>query len=149
AFTAEDERFLVAVAQHVALALDNARLFGESERRTRELTLLNEINRAISASLDLDVVMDRAAHALADQLGYRYVSIYQFDGEQLICKASVADSDTGNIWDITTGVIGRVARTGRASYVTNVHADPDYVIGHGMCFRKFVCRLFEKGACSA
>lgn len=129
-FTASDERFLVAVAQHVALALDNARLFAESERRARELTLLNEISRAISASLDLDVVMDRAAHALSDQLGYHYVDIYQLEGEQLICKASVGDSSTGQAWDMGTGIIGRVARTGRAAFVLNVAADADYKIGH-------------------
>lgn len=130
AFTTEDERFLVAVGQHVALALDNARLFGESERRTRELTLLNEISRAISASLDLDDVMARAAHALSDQLGYRYVSIYQFEGEQLVCKATVNDRTDSSVWDISRGVIGRVARTGRSALVTNVAQDTDYVSAH-------------------
>lgn len=130
AFTTEDERFLIAVAQHVALALDNARLFAESERRTRELTLLNEISRAISASLDLDVVMERAAHALADQLGYRYVSIYELEGDFLHCKASVADRERGSLWDISRGVLGRVARTGRSAFTVNVETDPDYVIGH-------------------
>lgn len=130
AFTSEDERFLIAVAQHVALALDNARLFAESERRTRELTLLNEISRAISASLDLDEVMQRAARALADQLGYRYVSIYEFDGDQLVCKATVADNDSLESWDVSRGVIGRVARSGRAAFITNVQADPDYVNAH-------------------
>lgn len=130
AFTGEDERFLIAVAQHVALALDNARLFAESERRARELTLLNEISRAISASLDLDEVMQRAARALADQLGYRYVSIYEFDGERLLCKASVADYSSLESWDVSRGVIGRVARTGRAAFITNVQSDPDYVNAH-------------------
>lgn len=130
AFTTEDERFLIAVAQHVALALDNARLFAESERRTRELTLLNEISRAISASLDLDEVMQRAARALADQLGYRYVNIYEFDGDRLLCKATIPDNESPEAWDIARGVIGRVARTGRAAFITNVQSDPDYVNAH-------------------
>ncbi len=130
AFTTEDERFLVAVGQHVALALDNARLFGESERRTRELTLLNEISRAISASLDLDDVMTRAAHALSDQLGYRYVSIYQFEGERLVRKAAVNEREDEQEWNISRGVIGRVARTGRPALITNVSQDPDYVSAH-------------------
>lgn len=130
AFGPEDERFLIAVAQHVALALDNARLFAESERRARELTLLNEISRVISASLDLDVVMERAAHALADQLGFRYVGIYELDRDKLICKASVADRERGETWEISRGVLGRVARTGRSAFVLNVETDADYVIGH-------------------
>lgn len=130
AFTNEDERFLIAVAQHVALALDNARLFAESERRTRELTLLNEISRAISASLDLNVVLERAAHALADQLGYRYVNIYELDGDLLVCKASVPDPAHGERREIGRGVLGRVARSGRAAFVHNVETDPDYVLAH-------------------
>ncbi|MCC7163146.1 MAG: GAF domain-containing protein [Anaerolineae bacterium] len=130
AFTPQDERFLIAAAQHVALALDNARLFAESERRARELTLLNEISRAISASLDLDEVMQRAARALADQLGYRYVGIYELDGDQLVCKASIADVESNEPWDTSRGVIGRVARTGRAALITNVRADPDFVSVH-------------------
>lgn len=130
AFTNEDERFLIAVAQHVVLALDNARLFAESERRTRELTLLNEISRAISASLDLEVVMERAARALADQLGYRYVNIYELDGDVLVCKASVPDPAQGETREIGRGVLGRVARTGRAAFVHNVETDPDYVVAH-------------------
>jgi GAF domain-containing protein/anti-sigma regulatory factor (Ser/Thr protein kinase) len=130
AFSPDDERFLTSVAQHVALALDNARLFGEAERRARELTLLNEISRTISASLDFDIVVERAAHALSDQLGYRYVSIYVFEGEQLVCKASIGDRDQGDVWDTTRGVIGRVARSGRAAYLPTVTNDPDYVMGH-------------------
>lgn len=130
AFGPEDERFLSSVAQHVALALDNARLFGESERRARELTLLNEISRTISASLDFDVVVERAVHALSDEFGYRYVTIYQFEGEQLFCRASIGDRGAGTPWDTSRGVIGRVARTGRPVFITNVTADPDYVMGH-------------------
>ena len=145
AFTHEDERFLIAVAQHVALALDNARLFSESERRTRELTLLNEISRAISASLDLDVVLERAAHALADQLGYRYVSIYELDGDLLRCKASVADRERGETWDISRGVLGRVARTGRPALVTNVQADTDYVSGHDDVLAEICVPILREG----
>lgn len=138
AFAAEDERFLVGVAQHVALALDNARLFAESERRTRELTLLNETSRAINDSLDLDVVMDRAARTLSDQLGCRYVTIYEVYDGQLIRRASVADrSATGSAarpaernsptpLESARGIAARVARTGHAAFVLQVATDPDY-----------------------
>ncbi len=144
-FSPEDERFLISVGQHVALALDNARLFGESERRTRELTLLNEISRTISASLDFDVVVDRAAHALSDQLGYRYVSIYAFEGEQLYCRASIGGQEVGTTWDTTRGIIGRVARNGRPAFVTNVAADADYVVGHEDVVAKLCVPIMREG----
>lgn len=129
-FGPEDERFLVSVSQHVALALDNARLFGESERRAREMTLLNEISRTISASLDFDSVAERAARAISEQLGYQYANIYLFEGDQLVCKASVGDTDKGVIWDVSRGVIGRVARSGRAVFIPDIAEEAEYVIGH-------------------
>lgn len=131
AFTLSDERFLVAVAQHVALALDNARLFDDSVRRTRELTLLNEISRTISSSLDLDVVLERTARALSDQLGYRYVSIYSLEGGRLVCRAAIGDTGPiGGTWELESGIIGQVARTGRAVFVPDVKADRTYVMAH-------------------
>lgn len=127
AFTLEDERFLIAVAQHVTLALENARLFGETERRTRELTLINEISRALSASLELDVIIDRTVNALSDQLGYRYVAILELDGTMLNVKAQSGYSNLAASYRTSAGIVGRVARTGRPAFVTSPSTDPDYV----------------------
>jgi serine phosphatase RsbU (regulator of sigma subunit)/anti-sigma regulatory factor (Ser/Thr protein kinase) len=60
AFTEVHERFVVGIATHAAIAIDNARLY-ESERRTREaaeaarrrVTLLADAGRALTASLDV------------------------------------------------------------------------------------------------
>lgn len=127
AFAVQDERFLTAVAQHVVLALDNARLFSESERRARELTLLNEISRAISASLDLGVIESRTVHALANQLGYRYVALLELKGDMLYTKAYLGYAQLPPTCPLSWGVVGRVARTGHFAFVTNIAADPDYV----------------------
>lgn len=127
AFTVEDERFLIAVAQHLTLALENARLFGETERRTRELTLINEISRAISASLELDVIIDRTVNALSDQLGYRYVAILELDHAMLNVKAQSGYSNIASSFPTTTGIVGRVARTARPAFVTSPTTDPDYL----------------------
>ena len=54
-----------------------------------KLTLLNEISRAISASLDLDVILERTARALSEQLGYRFVSIYLLEDQALRLKAQL------------------------------------------------------------
>ncbi|MGB8643756.1 MAG: GAF domain-containing protein [Anaerolineae bacterium] len=126
AFTPEDERFLSAAAQQAALAIDNARLFAESERRSREMMLINEIGRAVSASLDLDDVIDRAAHALTDLLGYRYISIFFVEGESLKLKAKIGFETNIQSVPLTEGISGRVARTGRPALVTNAATDPDY-----------------------
>ena len=54
---------LQGFADQAALALENARLFGEAERRRREAELLAQLARSVNESLDLDVVLQRIAGA--------------------------------------------------------------------------------------
>ncbi|MBI3912920.1 MAG: GAF domain-containing protein [Chloroflexi bacterium] len=89
AFSASDERFLLAVGQQAALALENARLFATAAQRARELELLNEISRAISASLDLTDIFGKTVRGLADAFGYSHVSIYRCENEQLVLKTKI------------------------------------------------------------
>ena len=59
-FEKRDEQLLIAVADFAAIAIQNARLFQstdqELQRRVRELSALNEVSRAVSASLDFKEV---------------------------------------------------------------------------------------------
>lgn len=59
-FEARDERLLGAIADFAAIAIQNARLYEATDkalaRRVKELSALNEVSRAVSASLDLDQV---------------------------------------------------------------------------------------------
>ena len=54
-------RLLTTVAASMGVALENARLFDETQRRTRESAALAEVGRDISSTLDLPTVMDRIA----------------------------------------------------------------------------------------
>ncbi|MDX9990992.1 MAG: GAF domain-containing protein [Anaerolineales bacterium] len=58
---------LVAMASQVSVALQNARLFNETQQRASELSVLNDIMRAISAEIDLNKIFEVAyekVHAL-------------------------------------------------------------------------------------
>src|SRR5688500_4863166 len=62
AFTTQDEALLRQFAAHVAVAIENARLF-ESERRHNDtLEALAEIGREMSSILDLDALLARLAN---------------------------------------------------------------------------------------
>ena len=64
AFGDSDVRLLQTVAATMGVALENARLFDETQRRAREASALAEVGRDLSSSLDLATVMDRiAGHA--------------------------------------------------------------------------------------
>ena len=72
-FTVSDEEVLVALASQAAIAIENARLYHsvveqnqelsrarrDLERRTRELNALYEVEKELSAALDLDDLLSR------------------------------------------------------------------------------------------
>jgi signal transduction histidine kinase len=72
-FTTPDEELLVALASQAAIAIENARLYHsvveqnqelsrarrDLERRTRELNALYEVEKELSAALDLDDLLSR------------------------------------------------------------------------------------------
>jgi GAF domain-containing protein len=68
AFTAHHQRVLEAFAEQAGIAVQNAQLFEESLKRTRETRALFEAGRAVSASLDpartVRVIMEQARAVL-------------------------------------------------------------------------------------
>ena len=55
----EEQMLVKQVADQLSLALENARLFQDSQRRAQEMTALAEIGREISATLELQAVLER------------------------------------------------------------------------------------------
>ena len=76
---------LEAIANQAAVALENARLFGEAQRRVNELAALTDIGQALSATLDLEqlfevVAMQTGKVMFADNL---YIALYHPDANEL------------------------------------------------------------------
>jgi GAF domain-containing protein len=59
AFGERDEQFLADVASQVALHVQNVRLLAERERRIRELDAIGQIGQLVSASYDLEQMLDQ------------------------------------------------------------------------------------------
>jgi GAF domain-containing protein len=66
AFDDRDEAFLVGVARQVALHVQNIQLLAQRERQIRELDAIERIGQLISASYDLDEMLDLVYRTLAD-----------------------------------------------------------------------------------
>jgi GAF domain-containing protein len=67
-WTAEDERFIQAIADQVALALDNARLIEQTEQRAWRESVISEISRRMFAANDLQGVLQAAGEELGRAL---------------------------------------------------------------------------------
>jgi diguanylate cyclase (GGDEF)-like protein len=58
AFSDTDVKVLTAFADQVALAIYNARLFAERQRRANQLAVLNEVTRIVSSTLEIGRLLD-------------------------------------------------------------------------------------------
>lgn len=57
-FSQDEQALLAGMADQAAIALENARLFQERDRRIAELTSFNSISRQINATLDVDTLLN-------------------------------------------------------------------------------------------
>lgn len=67
-FTEHDSDLLQDLAAHAAVAIENARLFAESEQRAAELRMLVEAGEAANSTLAIDRVLSAIAHQLLSAL---------------------------------------------------------------------------------
>jgi PAS domain S-box-containing protein len=58
AFTDSDKRLLATLAGSLSVALDNARLMDETQRRVAELATVNSVGQALATQLELDALIE-------------------------------------------------------------------------------------------
>ncbi|MBK9942273.1 MAG: GAF domain-containing protein [Kouleothrix sp.] len=85
-FNRDEELLLTGMADQAAIALQNARLFEERERRITELTTLNSISEAINATLEEQELIERLHRSISDVLDTRdsFIALYNPVMNQLV-----------------------------------------------------------------
>jgi two-component system, NtrC family, sensor kinase len=129
AFSSHHQRVLEAFAEQAGIAVQNARLFEESLKRTRETRALFEAGRTVTASLDADrtvrVIMEQARAVL----GVASCGIMTLDpvSRQLTLVASL-DLPEGVIQGVRIpegeGIAGRAVRDLRPRQSADLLNDP-------------------------
>lgn len=59
-FLPEEIDLVTVIGNQIGVAIENARLYEGEQRRAQRLAMLNQVATAVSKSLDLDVILDRA-----------------------------------------------------------------------------------------
>src|ERR1043165_5371136 len=67
---------LTTIASQAAIAIENARLFREAQRRAQETTILAEVGREISVTLDLETVLAKIATYARDLFQAESSAVY-------------------------------------------------------------------------
>jgi signal transduction histidine kinase len=133
-FDEQDVETLTLFARHAAIAIENARRYQWEQRRTERLALIARIGHIITADLALDDLLDRAAEAIHELLGYPNVDIplvHPRDPETLVVRARggaykrhIAGEDR---LPVTQGIMGAAVRERKVQLVNDVASDPRYV----------------------
>ena len=128
AFGDSDVRLLETLANSLSIALDNARLFDETQRRTRETAALAEVGRHLSSTLDLATVMDRIANHAKDLLHCDNSAIFlpEADGERyraIVALGTVAEQIRETDIETGIGIIGSILAAGRAEFINDTSQD--------------------------
>jgi PAS domain S-box-containing protein len=75
-FSAEDVSLLSVLGDHASLAIHKARLYAESRAQQAEATKLYEVTAHLTATLDLDSVLDQIVTKTVDLLGCDASGVY-------------------------------------------------------------------------
>jgi PAS domain S-box-containing protein len=103
------------------------------ERRAIQLALLRDMGGMFAAILDLEAMLDRAAHLVQESFGYHYVALFILDREQdeLVMKAKAGDFahlfPPGHRLKPGQGMIGWTACHGVTLLANDVALEPRYL----------------------
>ncbi len=78
-FDETDLLTLGALADQIAIAVENARLYSDLHRRADQLSAVSEVGRAVASVLDLDDLLGKVAVLIHEQFGYPFVHLYTID----------------------------------------------------------------------
>ena len=128
AYAEQDLTFLNAVASQVAVALQNARLYAEAQRRAEELAALNAIAARLGQTLDLQEVLNTAIEEVVRALDVEAAAVSLLDeqkGELTIrAQCGLRNSYVGIHIPVDRGLSGHVVRTGQPLITGDVQDDP-------------------------
>jgi sigma-B regulation protein RsbU (phosphoserine phosphatase) len=130
-FTEIDEMLLRQFGAHVAVAIENARLFEHEREYTSTLETLSEMGREFGAILNLDELLTRIANLTRRVIDYRTFGILLVNERtgELDMKVAVRYGDKVTVPRVKLGhgLVGYAALHKVAVNVPDVSADPRYI----------------------
>jgi sigma-B regulation protein RsbU (phosphoserine phosphatase) len=130
-FTETDEMMLRQFGAHVAVAIENARLFEHERRYASTLETLAEVGRDLGAILNLDELLTRIATLTRRLIDYRTFGILLLNQEKQELEMKVAvrygDKITVPRMKLGTGLVGYAALHKETVLVPDVSKDPRYI----------------------
>jgi signal transduction histidine kinase len=134
-----EQELLEHFARHAAVAIVNARRYSDEQRRAVRFAMIARIAGIIATETDLDLLLQRAADAIHELLGFANVDlplIEPRDPDTLVVRIRGGEYKKRihhvDYLPVGHGIMGAAALTRRVQLVNDVSADPRYVTPPGV-----------------
>ncbi len=91
AYSQDDLRLLATIASWSAIAIENARLLGETRQSVQELTALHEVSVVLAGSLNTAEIQEIMASSTIELLKAEVCVVFQLDAQSQITHQVVLD----------------------------------------------------------
>ena len=122
-FEQRDMEVLITAAGQVSVAVENARLFADEQRRSRQLAFLNNISRTAISSDDPVQMLGQIVCEIQKNFSFDHIGIglldYGTKEIEIKAEAGATAHAMGRRIPLGVGILGRVARTGERALVQN------------------------------
>jgi two-component system sensor histidine kinase DevS len=159
-FTADDEKIIQMLAAYAAAAIQNARMYEHLRerdialtRRNEDLGLLNSVASALTASLELDEILNQTLASIMNYMKVEAGEIFLLEEDKLtlrlvLHRGQAAEAFwTRNRFKIGEGIVGIVAETGEPIVTSDLAGDMRYlreaVVEAG--FHQMICLPLKSG----
>src|SRR5581483_10520771 len=120
-FEQRDLEVLQTAAGQVSVAVENARLFAEEQRRSRHLAFLNSISKTAISSEDSEQMLAEIVSHIQKNFRFDHIGIgildYATKDIEIKAEAGTTAKTLGKRVPLGIGILGRVARTGETALV--------------------------------
>lgn len=149
-FTQEDERVIETLAAYAAVAIDNAHLYenvvkrdGQLAQRNQDLSLLNDLAKTLSRSMEVEEILDQTLSQVINYLGVEAGEVFLRDENRRELSLALHRGEgiglflTQERLDVGECFVGRVAQLGHTLVSTSLETDIRYlrdeIVDAGFC----------------
>ena len=129
-FTEEELLLLNLLAEQAAVAVRNAELFSDSQRRLRDMSALVDMAKQVTGNLNLESVLQTTVQILRGLMNARASTITMLaDDDELVVKAAVGiDLEYNQArMKVDDSISGRVVTNSEMIYIEDTYNQPDFL----------------------
>jgi sigma-B regulation protein RsbU (phosphoserine phosphatase) len=149
-FTQEDLKVFLALGNHIATAIENARLFREAERKQLESTLLYKLSVSLAKPLDLKHVLQEILTSVEKLVPYDAAAIFVLDRRSQLLVSEVhrgyePDREDRLLLKLDEGISGWAARHKSGVIAPDTSKDSRYVAAREKTRSELVAPMLSGG----